>query len=79
MTDPYLQALLVAKMAQAKEKGVLLRLSEDSWVRATILDPAAMNTVVGNLLDNALRAARMGRRRPPTVEIVLLAEEPRST
>ncbi len=39
VTDPYLQALLVAKMAQAKEKGVLLRLSEDSWVRATYWTP----------------------------------------
>lgn len=75
VTDPYLQALLVAKMEQAKEKGILLRLSDDSWVRATVLDPIAVNTVVGNVVDNALRAARMGPRRPPTVEIALLAEE----
>ncbi|HKS47853.1 MAG TPA: sensor histidine kinase [Amycolatopsis sp.] len=75
VTDPYLQALLVAKIEEAKEKGVELRLSDDSWVQASVTDPIAVNTVVGNLLDNALRAARMGPRRPPTVEIALLAED----
>jgi two-component system CitB family sensor kinase len=74
VTDPYLQALLVAKVEQAQEKGVTLRLSDDSWVRASVTDPIVANTVVGNLLDNALHAARMGTRRPSTVEIALLAE-----
>ncbi|HET6500642.1 MAG TPA: ATP-binding protein, partial [Amycolatopsis sp.] len=74
VADPTLRALLLAKMEQAKEKGVLLSLSEDSWVRGQVRDPIAVNTVVGNLLDNAVRAARMGPRRPPTVEIALLVE-----
>ncbi|GAB2972860.1 sensor histidine kinase [Amycolatopsis acidiphila] len=74
VTDPYLQALLVAKIEQAQEKGVTLGLSDDSWVPATVTDPIAVNTVVGNLLDNALHAARMGSRRPSTVEIALLDE-----
>lgn len=74
VTDPYLQALLAAKIEQAQEKGVELRLSDDSWVRASVTDPIAANTVVGNLLDNAVHAARMGTRRPSSVEIALLAE-----
>ncbi|QWF80111.1 sensor histidine kinase [Amycolatopsis sp. CA-230715] len=74
VADPYLQALLVAKTEQAVEKGVALRVSDDSWVPAATTDPIALNTVVGNLLDNALHAARMGDRRPATVEIALLAQ-----
>jgi two-component system CitB family sensor kinase len=74
VTDPYLQALLVAKTEQAQEKGLTLKLAEDSWVPVTVTDPIAANTVIGNLVDNALHAARMGPRRPATVEIGLFAE-----
>ncbi|MEU4254464.1 sensor histidine kinase [Amycolatopsis sp. NPDC026612] len=74
VADPYLQALLVAKTEQAQEKGLTLKLAEDSWVPATVTDPIAANTVIGNLVDNALHAARMGPRRPATVEVGLLAE-----
>jgi two-component system, CitB family, sensor kinase len=72
--DPYLRALLAAKMAYAKEKGVTLRLSDDSLVRRPVTDPIAVNTILGNLLDNAVHAARMGTRRPAMVELALLAE-----
>ncbi|MDT7726468.1 MAG: two-component system, CitB family, sensor kinase [Actinomycetota bacterium] len=74
VSDPYLQALLVAKTEQAQEKGMVLRVSDDSWVPTSVTDPIAVNTVVGNLVDNALHAARMGPRRPATVEIALLAD-----
>lgn len=74
VADPYLQALLVAKTEQAQEKGLVLKLAEDSWVPTTVTDPIAANTVIGNLVDNALHAARMGPRRPATVEVGLLAE-----
>nr|WP_255826888.1 sensor histidine kinase [Amycolatopsis sp. GM8] len=70
VTDPYLRALVSAKIEQAKEKGVTLGLADDSWVPASVTDPIAVNTVVGNLLDNAVHAARMGTRS--TVEIALL-------
>ncbi len=75
VADPYLQALLVAKTEQAQEKGLALKLAEDSWVPSTVTDPIAANTVIGNLVDNALHAARMGPRRPATVEVGLLAED----
>ncbi|WP_370950135.1 ATP-binding protein [Amycolatopsis sp. cg5] len=74
VSDPYLQALLVAKTEQAQEKGMTLRVSDDSWVPSSVTDPIAVNTVVGNLVDNALHAARMGPRRPATVEVALLAD-----
>ncbi len=74
VADPYLQALLVAKTEQAQEKGLTLKLADDTWVPTAVTDPIAANTVIGNLVDNALHAARMGPRRPATVEISLLAE-----
>lgn len=74
VADPYLQALLVAKTEQAQEKGLTLKLADDTWVPTTVTDPIAANTVIGNLVDNALHAARMGPRRPATVEVGLLAE-----
>jgi two-component system CitB family sensor kinase len=74
LSDPYLQALLVAKTEQAQEKGIVLRVSDDSWVPSSVTDPISINTVVGNLVDNALHAARMGPRRPAAVEIALLAD-----
>ncbi|WIX80450.1 Spo0B domain-containing protein [Amycolatopsis carbonis] len=72
--DPYLQALLVAKSEQGLEKGVELKLADDSFVRGSVTDPVATGTVIGNLVDNALHAARMGPRRPATVEVGLFAE-----
>ncbi len=74
VSDPYLRALVSAKIEQAREKAVALRISDDSWVPGLVTDPIAVNTMVGNLLDNAVHAARMGARRPATVEIALLAE-----
>ncbi|HKN51167.1 MAG TPA: ATP-binding protein, partial [Amycolatopsis sp.] len=74
VADPYLQALLVAKTEEAQEKGLTLKVADDTWVPATVGDPIAANTVIGNLVDNALHAARMGPRRPATVEVSLLAD-----
>ncbi|RJQ76351.1 sensor histidine kinase [Amycolatopsis panacis] len=74
IADPYLRALLVAKSEQAQEKGMELRLADDSWVPAAVTDPVAAGTVIGNLVDNALHAARLGPRRPASVEIGLLAD-----
>jgi len=72
--DPYLQAFLAAKTAHAAEKGVRLDLAETSWVPGPVVAPVEVTTVVGNLVDNALEAARLGSRRPATVEVDLLAD-----
>jgi two-component system CitB family sensor kinase len=72
--DPYLQAFLSAKTAVAAEKGVALELGAGSWVPGRVSDPLDVTTVVGNLVDNALDAARRGSRRPSRVEIELLGD-----
>jgi two-component system, CitB family, sensor kinase len=74
VADPYLSALLLAKTEQAREKDVELRLTEDSSVPGLVDDPVAVTTVLGNLLDNALRAAQLAARRPAWIEVTLLAD-----
>ncbi|MET9491491.1 ATP-binding protein [Nocardia sp. NPDC006630] len=60
VTDPYLQAFLAAKAAHAREQGVRLRLGPNNWVNANLAAPVDVTTVLGNLLDNAIEAARLG-------------------
>lgn len=72
--DPYLRAFLAAKTAVAAEKGVRLDLGDESWLPSRVVSPVEVTTVVGNLIDNAIEAARLGAARPAWVEIVLAAE-----
>jgi two-component system CitB family sensor kinase len=72
--DPYLQAFVAAKTAEAREKGVRLELGETSWVPTRVVAPVEVTTVLGNLVDNAIEAARLGTRRPAWVEVSLLAD-----
>jgi two-component system CitB family sensor kinase len=72
--DPYLQALLSAKTAAAAEKDVVLAIGEGTWVPGRVADPLDVTTVLGNLVDNAVEAARLGSRRPATVEVELLGD-----
>jgi two-component system CitB family sensor kinase len=48
--------LLLGKAAAASERGVDLRLSDDSWLGDTPEKVHALTTIVGNLIDNALDA-----------------------
>jgi two-component system, CitB family, sensor kinase len=72
--DPYLRSFLASKTAIATEKGVRLDIGEQSWVDGRVTAPVDVITIVGNLLDNAIDAARLGTARPAWVEIVLAAE-----
>jgi two-component system, CitB family, sensor kinase len=55
--DPSVAALLIAKASQAGERGVQLRISDDTRLgRVDELLSADLTTVVGNLVDNALDA-----------------------
>jgi two-component system, CitB family, sensor kinase len=72
--DPYLQAFVAAKTAEAAEKDVRLTLAETSWVGARVCAPVEVTTVLGILVDNALEAARLGARRPAWVELALLED-----
>jgi two-component system CitB family sensor kinase len=55
--EPVLVALLLGKAAEAQERGVELVVTDDTAVRATLLDPRDLVTMVGNLIDNAVDAA----------------------
>ncbi|WP_222870290.1 sensor histidine kinase [Actinomadura decatromicini] len=74
VSDPYLRAFLSAKAAVAAEKGVRLDVGAGSYVPGRVADPLDVTTVVGNLVDNAVEAARLGRRRPALVEVELLGD-----
>lgn len=73
--DPYLRGLLAAKAAAAAERGVALRLGEDSALEAELTAPLEVVTVVGNLIDNAVRAAAEGPRRPAWVEVAVAGDD----
>jgi two-component system CitB family sensor kinase len=73
--DAYLQAFLAAKAAAAREAGVTLKIGENTWVSGRLVLPVDVTTVVGNLLDNAIDAARLGSNHIKEVEIELLQED----
>lgn len=58
--DPSLQAFLGAKGIEAAERGVVLRLGAETLVRQPVAAPQDVTTVLGNLVDNAVRAAVAG-------------------
>ncbi len=55
--DPVLGALLLAKAALATERGIELRVSDDTVLTRSSLDSEDLITLLGNLIDNALDAA----------------------
>jgi len=72
--DPYLAGLLAAKSAAASEAGVRLTVGDPTWVPGRLRQPLDVVTVVGNLVDNAIRAARDGDRRPAWAEVTLVSD-----
>ena len=74
IADPVIAALLLAKAAVAGERGVTLRLTEQTGVADELADARAVLTALGNLVDNAIDAARLGAEPQPWVEIDLRLE-----
>jgi two-component system CitB family sensor kinase len=72
--DPYLAGLLAAKAAVASEAGAKLEVDPASWVEGTLTAPLDVVTVLANLVDNAIRAASSGARRPAWVMVTLLSD-----
>lgn len=58
--DPTLSALLLAKAVVASERGISLRLADDTLLIDELDDPHDLVTVIGNLVDNALDAVAIG-------------------
>lgn len=74
VADPYLHAFLTAKAAHARESGVRLVLGENTWAHGVLRVPVDVTTILGNLLDNAVEAARESGRRPAEVEVELVED-----
>ncbi len=74
INDAYLQAFLAAKAASAREAGVTLMIGENTWVPGRLVLPVDVTTVLGNLLDNAIDAARMSGSATKEVEVELLQD-----
>jgi two-component system CitB family sensor kinase len=55
--DPVLGAMLLAKAAVASERGIELRVSDDTVMTRSVLDSEDLITLLGNLIDNGLDAA----------------------
>jgi two-component system, CitB family, sensor kinase len=66
-----LAALLMGKAAAASERGVELRISEDTFVPADVFDPRDLVKIVGNLVDNAIDAVSGA---PPPHRVTVHAE-----
>ncbi|WP_082819564.1 sensor histidine kinase [Brevibacterium linens] len=62
ISDPYLRAVLEAKGTTAAEAGVNLAVTPDSLAVGAVRDPEAVTLILGNLIDNAVRAAVAGQR-----------------
>lgn len=73
VTDPAVTALLMAKLATARERGVSLEVDPDSTCPPD--DTADVVTVIGNLIDNAVSAAGSGG----TVQVSLAADPSRGS
>jgi two-component system CitB family sensor kinase len=54
--DPTLGALLLAKAVVASERGISLRISDDTLVATELPNVRDLVTIVGNLVDNAIDA-----------------------
>jgi two-component system, CitB family, sensor kinase len=73
--DAFLQAFLAAKSASAREAGATLTIGENTWVPGRLALPVDVTTVLGNLLDNAIYAARTGAADAKVVEVELLQDD----
>jgi len=72
VTDTYLAAFLGAKAVQAAEASVEVVVGEQSAVTGTLVAAQDVTAVLGNLVDNAVRAA--GESGPGRVEVDLLQD-----
>nr|WP_280760376.1 sensor histidine kinase [Prescottella agglutinans] len=74
--EPALAALLLGKVTEAAQQGVELTVTEDTALGPTrALSPLELVTVVGNLIDNAIDAARTSDDDNPWVEVTVVEED----
>lgn len=74
--EPALAALLLGKVTEAAQQGVELTVTEDTALGPTrALSALELVTVVGNLIDNAIEAARTSDEDGPWVEVTVVEED----
>ncbi|MCI9858530.1 sensor histidine kinase [Microbacterium proteolyticum] len=71
--DAMLQSFVGAKALAARERGVALRISDDTFLRGTVDDVEDVVAVLGNLVDNAV-AATASAPEPREVEVAVLGD-----
>lgn len=69
--EPFLASFLAAKAAEASERGVELRIADDTLLVGIVAQPEDVAAVLGNLVDNAIAAAVAGAE-PRWVAVSLL-------
>ena len=70
--DPFLHSFLGAKGVEAGERGVALRIADDTQLIGSVVAAEDVAAVLGNLIDNAVTAAVAGERTPRWVEVAVL-------
>ncbi|WPR65891.1 sensor histidine kinase [Glutamicibacter protophormiae] len=73
--DAYLSSLLVAKAAQAHERGIKLDISAQGFIPTDAFQATDIVTIVGNLLDNALDVSVGTEDATVWVEVTALGDE----
>jgi len=71
--DAMLRSFLGAKAVSARERGVAMRVSDESWLPATVRDVEDVVAVLGNLVDNAVTAAASAPA-PREIEVAVLGD-----
>ena len=69
VSDPVVSALLLGKTAQAAERGVQLRIDDDTELTGLAIEQRDAVTILGNLLDNAIDAVSERDQRVVVVEL----------
>jgi two-component system CitB family sensor kinase len=60
IASPLIVGLLLGKAAEASERGVVLEITEDTWLGEAVDRIQALATIVGNLIENAFDAVTSG-------------------
>ncbi|VXB32816.1 Signal transduction histidine kinase CitA regulating citrate metabolism [Microbacterium sp. 8M] len=71
LRDPFLRSFLGAKALEASERGVTLRIAEETHLLGAVSEAEDVAAVLGNLVDNAVTAA-VGGAQPRWVEVSVL-------
>lgn len=72
--DPALVALLLGKAAIASERGIELRVGDETKLPEDVEDAQTLISVVGNLVDNALESVAATRKRSGWIEVTIRDE-----